>query len=161
MSGIDGMKKKVKLSIDEMYDDKAVGQLDNQKDGNTEINQNIQPAIQYENKLDNQTARNPTYQESIQPTNHQAGQTSNHPQESSQKYGSLQSEPGIRQMIVLGGRQQTPKVQTYKMTFNLSEDIYKAFNHLYAQRMIEGRKTEKSELICEAITWLIEMEKNG
>ena len=44
------------------------------------------------------------------------------------------------------------------MTFNLTEETYKAFNDLYANRMLQGRKTEKSELICEAIQWLIKME---
>jgi len=55
-------------------------------------------------------------------------------------------------------KQQSQKIPTYKMTFNLTEDIYKAFNDLYANRMLQGRKTEKSEMICEAIQWLIKME---
>ena len=54
--------------------------------------------------------------------------------------------------------QQSPKAPTYKMTFNLTEDVYKSFNDLYAHRMLQGRKTEKSEMICEAIEWLIKME---
>jgi hypothetical protein len=46
------------------------------------------------------------------------------------------------------------------MTFNLTEDIYKAFNDLYAHRILQGRKTEKSELICEAIQLLLKLEES-
>lgn len=53
----------------------------------------------------------------------------------------------------------SPKNTSYKMTFQLTENIYKAFNDLYAKRMLEGRKTEKSELICEAIVCLLKMEE--
>lgn len=52
-------------------------------------------------------------------------------------------------------------VQTYQMTVNLTEDTYKAFNELYANRILQGRKTEKSEMICEAIQCLIKSEEEG
>lgn len=41
-----------------------------------------------------------------------------------------------------------------KMTLYLTEEMYKAFNDIYARRIIDGRKTQKSELICEAIALL-------
>lgn len=41
-----------------------------------------------------------------------------------------------------------------KMTLYLTEEMYKAFNDIYANRMLEGRKTEKSALICEAVELL-------
>ena len=45
-----------------------------------------------------------------------------------------------------------------KMTLYLSERLFKAFNNIYAKRMLEDRKTDKSELICEAIELLIQKE---
>ena len=41
-----------------------------------------------------------------------------------------------------------------KMTLYLTEEMYKAFNDIYAKRMLEGKKTEKSALICEAVELL-------
>jgi len=45
-----------------------------------------------------------------------------------------------------------------KVTWYLTEELYKAFNDIYARRMIEGRKTEKAALICEAIQLLVREE---
>lgn len=55
-------------------------------------------------------------------------------------------------------KQQPKTMHPKKMTMYLTEELYKAFNDIYAQRMIEGRKTEKSELICEAVRLLVERE---
>lgn len=161
MSGISEIKKKAKLSIDEMYDNQPVGKLDNQKEGKPESKQTIQPVIQLENKPDYHPATSPTFQEVGQSLNRQAGQTTIH------QNGKLETNPDIKQetqptrptAIFPATKQQTQKISTYKMTFNLTEDIYKAFNDLYANRMLQGRKTEKSEMICEAIQWLIKMEE--
>ena len=160
MSGISEIKKKAKLSIDEMYDNQAVGKLDNQKDGKPESKQTNQPASQLENKPDSQPAGSPSFQEISQSLNNKAGHTT------IQQNGKLETHPDVRQepqttrptTIFPTTKQQTQKIPTYKMTFNLTEDIYKAFNDLYANRMLQGRKTEKSEMICEAIQWLIKME---
>jgi hypothetical protein len=46
----------------------------------------------------------------------------------------------------------------FKLTFNVNEDTFLAFNEVYASRIIEGNKTEKSVLICEAIRLLYESE---
>ena len=55
-------------------------------------------------------------------------------------------------------KQQSTKTPSYKMTFNLTEESYKAFNDLYAKRMLLGRKTEKSEMMSEAIYLLVNAE---
>lgn len=47
-----------------------------------------------------------------------------------------------------------------KVTLYLTEDLYKAFNDIYATRLLRGRATEKSALVCEAIGLLFEKEKN-
>lgn len=46
-----------------------------------------------------------------------------------------------------------------KTTLYLTEKLFKAFNDIYAKRMLEDRKTDKSALICEAIELLVEKEK--
>ncbi len=160
MSGISEIKKKAKLSIDEMYDNQSVGKMDNQKDGKPESKQTIQPEVQLENKPDSQPVGSPSFQEISQSLNNKAGHTT------IQQNGKLETNPDVKQetqttrptTIFPTTKQQTQKIPTYKMTFNLTEDIYKAFNDLYANRMLQGRKTEKSEMICEAIQWLIKME---
>jgi hypothetical protein len=47
----------------------------------------------------------------------------------------------------------------FKLTFNVNEDTFLAFNEIYAKRMLDGNKTEKSVLICEAIKLLYEKEE--
>jgi hypothetical protein len=161
MSGISEIKKKAKLSIDEMYDSQSVGKMDNQKEGKPESKQTIQPASQLENKPDTHPTGSPSFQEISQSLNNKAGHTTIH------QNGKLETNPDVKQetqttrptTIFPTTKQQIQKIQTYKMTFNLTEDIYKAFNDLYANRMLQGRKTEKSEMICEAIQWLIKMEE--
>jgi hypothetical protein len=46
-----------------------------------------------------------------------------------------------------------------KVTLYLTEDMYKAFNDIYAKRILDNNKTDKSVLICEAIELLSEKEK--
>ena len=55
--------------------------------------------------------------------------------------------------------QSNEKLRPCKMTFNLSEELYKAFNDLYAIRILQGKKTEKSEMLCEAIKLLLKAEE--
>ena len=64
-----------------------------------------------------------------------------------------------RQPTILSKPSKNQRIPTCKMTFNLREDIHKAFNDLYANRILQGRATEKSEMICEAIQLLINMEE--
>ena len=101
-------------------------------------------------KLDNQKENNPDNQE----TNHPDGKQINHTT-NKQDVGVVVKSAAI----FATAKQQTKKIPVYKMTFNLTEDVYKAFNDLYANRMLQGRKTEKSEMICEAIQWLVKMEE--
>ncbi len=162
MSGLHEIKKKAKLSIDEMYDFQPVGKLDNQKDGNPEIIPVNQPEkIHLQNNPDSHPTGNPSFQELVQPHSYKVGQTITHQSGKLETNPEIKQEPqNIRQTAVYPTtKQQIQKIPTYKMTFNLTEDIYKAFNDLYANRMLQGRKTEKSEMICEAIQWLIKMEE--
>ena len=160
MSGINEIKKKAKLSIDEMYDNQPVGKRDNQKESKPEVKQTTQPVIQKENNQDDQPSSKPFVQKVNQPTSHKASEKTIQPSEQLEIHlDRKQDFQSIRQSSPFPtSKQQTQKIPTYKMTFNLTEDIYKAFNDLYANRMLQGRKTEKSEMICEAIQWLIKME---
>lgn len=160
MSGINEIKKKAKLSIDEMYDNQPVGKLDNQEESKPEIKKTIHPIKQKENKPEEQTSDKPFNQEKNQPVGHKSGNKTNQPSGQPEiQLDRKQDFQSIRQNSIFPtSKQQTQKVPTYKMTFNLTEDIYKAFNDLYANRMLKGCKTEKSEMICEAIQWLIKME---
>jgi hypothetical protein len=201
MTGIEELKKKTKLSMDEMYEI-SIEKVDNQKDGKpdnqpdnpttkpqvsrTTVNPankkngkvtaqlNNQPAFQEPNHLDYQEVEQPESQVN-QRSEAQApnfSETHIHRRKTEPAPGSLetpinrkwgeqdQTEKGAtRTFITKGPYPQKPA--TFKMTFNLTEEIYKAFNDLYAKRMLQGRKTEKSELICEAIQWLIQMEEGS
>lgn len=48
---------------------------------------------------------------------------------------------------------------TRKMTLNIDEDAYNTFYDIYAKRLLQGRGTNKGELINEALTLLHEKEK--
>ena len=50
-------------------------------------------------------------------------------------------------------------VYVRKLTVYLSEELHKTFNNIYAQRMLEGRHTEKSALMCEAVALLHQREQ--
>ncbi len=146
------MNEKRKMGLGEMFDDQTVGKPDNQKDGNTEIQQT--------NRLDNQQPVNPinrvTSQPEVQPPITQTFQQPTFPPTQT----DVRPEPHpARQPIILSKQSKNQRVPTCKMTFNLREDIHKAFNDLYANRILQGRATEKSEMICEAIQLLISMEE--
>jgi ABC-type Zn2+ transport system substrate-binding protein/surface adhesin len=147
MSGIDKIKHKAKLSLDEMFDNQSVGLMENQEVVNPGNKQHGQPANHMIRQQDNHTLN----QTNRQTDDQQNGKVDNHFYLKPDNQTNIQSFP-IK-------KQQTQKEATYKMTFNLREEIYKSFNDLYAQRMLQGRKTEKSEMICEAIQWLIKMDK--
>jgi len=178
MSGIDAIKKKAKLSMDEMYEDQPVGkpgiqnneQQDIQNNSQTDIhmnikptshtlgNQKIQPSIQ-SGKIQTQT----TFQDTIIPKVDLRLQHAVNQNPTSEFHVNREIDQVLtRQPVNLPSSQtQASKMQTYKMTFNLPENVYKAFNDLYAQRMLQGRKTEKANLICEAIDWLVKMENQN
>lgn len=160
MSGINEIKKKAKLSIDEMYDNQSVGKLDIQEETKPESQQSTQPTKQKVNKPEDQPTISPFNQEQPELDNPKNGRKTNQPSGQPEiQLDRKQDFQSIRQNSIFPtSKQQTQKIPTYKMTFNLTEDIYKAFNDLYANRMLQGRKTEKSEMICEAIQWLIKME---
>jgi hypothetical protein len=183
MSGIEELKQKTKISMDEMYEDQPVGKMEKKISGQTDSQLAGQmgnqpsnhptknPPIKKFEKESKQTNNHPRNQEAKQPESWTSGQPVN--QLASKLAKQLNEQPDVhesglmdtqitRQPSVYPVKQMQPqKMSTCKMTFNLTEDIYKAFNDLYAKRMLQGRKTEKSELICEAIQWLIKMEENG
>ncbi len=157
MSGINEIKKKAKLSIDEMYDNQTVGKLDVQEEIKTENKQSSQTEIQPDYQTTNKEANHEEKHLESQKFDKKTTQLSDNPENHVNHKQDFQSNR--QTSLFLSSKQQIQKIHTYKMTFNLTEEIYKAFNDLYANRMLQGRKTEKSEMICEAIQWLIKMEE--
>lgn len=108
---IDDVKKKMKLSLDEMHDNKDVGnpeiRTEIRKEKNTEVKNEEKNSYHF-----------PSY-----------------------------SEGRVKEKM------------DCKLTFNVNADTFKAFNEIYAERMLYDEKTEKSVLICEAIRLLYENEK--
>lgn len=179
MSGINELKEKSKKQLEvnekrkiglaEMIGDQKVGKPDNQKDGKPEIKQTNQLDIQKSTNPVSQAATHPEVQPSSQPPSQQTispplhlhGQPATHP------VGKMEIQTDVnpelqttRQPPIFSTKQpKNQKVPTTKMTFNLREDIHKAFNDLYAHRILRGENPEKSEMICEAIEWLIKMEE--
>lgn len=183
---IDGIKKKAKLSLDEMYDEKEVSSLSekktvkpkNQKTGKLENQQpNLKPSLQI--SFESQTPESGNLENNIykkqeapldgkapgvdfeihtetrlskssegDPRPHLVNKLENHGLELEKQQDLRNSRP-----------QKILKVPYYKMTFNLPVDIYDAFHGIYAQRILEGYKTKKEDLISEAITLLIDKEK--
>ena len=143
--------------MEEMYDSQLVGKMGNQKVSKPENKQNKHPVKQQEINQANRPTGNPASHKTKQAVVHTTIQQTENLE---RHLDAKQEYPMNRQAVIFPtSKQQTQKVPTYKMTFNLTEDIYKAFNDLYANRMLQGRKTEKSEMICEAIQWLIKMEE--
>lgn len=170
MSGIKNIKEKSKIQLDEMFDSKSVGKPDIQKDGNPEIKQTTQPDVQQPINPVIHTAAHPevrpstppSFQQAAIPVPHPAGHTAVHPVGIMGVQEDVRPEfqPPRQTSIFSAKQSKNQKIQTYKMTFNIREDIHKAFHDLYANRILQGRATEKSEMICEAIQLLISMEEN-
>ncbi len=59
----------------------------------------------------------------------------------------------------VGVSQPSKPAYPEKMTFYMTPEHYKAFNDIYATRLLRGRRTEKSALICEAIELLLAKER--
>lgn len=163
MPGIDDLKNKTKLSIDEMYDFQSVGKPDNQQTGKPEIQQELKQTTKKTAKPINVQ----TPPDALMPNRFENQAILSKPlpinpsETLSSQLGGMQEVQYDNQIAVFPTTKQPPqKIPTYKMTFNLNESIFKAFNDLYAKRILQGRKTEKSELITEAIQWLLKMEEN-
>lgn len=158
MSGIDAIKKKTKMSLDELYEEQAPRKLDVQNSRDPETQQVVQPEVLQEEPQTISQLCDPAPTNIVQP--HRA--VMDNPQVVRQDV-LLDSNRGSHmnhqaQQYSLAKR-SPPQIVTYKMTFALPEDMYQAFNDLYARRMLEGRKTNKSEMICEAIQWLVQNEQ--
>jgi hypothetical protein len=158
MSGINEIKKKAKLSIEEMYDNQSVGKMEKHE----EIFKRNQKTKQEGNKPESKTKPQKTLQQNNQSEIHIGKMNSFIDSENAENLTKYRNEYQTTSCspLISTPKQQAPKLPTYKMTFTLTEEIYKAFNDLYAKRILQGRKTDKSELICEAIEWLIKIEEN-
>ena len=103
---LEKLKKKAKLSLDDMIDNKDVGKT---------VKNTVQQHSSYKNSLVKTDYRSDN--------NAEKSKTIKYP---------------------------------YKMTFYMTKEIYDAFNHIYAQRLIEKRKVDKGALFCEVIQFFVE-----
>lgn len=143
-SGIENLKKKSKIKLDEMFSNKEAGYPETQE-------------VRNQNQQNSAFSPTEVVKESeIQETNQLLTQATTLSLEKHEASVNIQSDPplSINQSL-------NSKVPTHKMTFQLTAEIYKAFNNLYATRMLQGRKTDKSEMICEAIQWLLKKEEDS
>lgn len=164
------VNEKKKMELSEMIGDQMVGKPESQQDSKPEIQQTAQPDVQQSINPVIHTAAHPEIQPSVPPSfqqaaipsPHPAGHTAVHPvgKMGLQEDVRPEFQPPRQTSIFSAKQSKNQKIQTYKMTFNIREDIHKAFHDLYANRILQGRATEKSEMICEAIQLLISMEEN-
>ena len=178
MSSIDELKEKTKkqvqvndkkkIGLSEMFGDQSVGKPGAQQDSNPEVKQTNQldsqqpthPVSQTATLPEVQPSAPPSFQQAAIPLTHPVGHTAVHPVGKMGVHTDSKLEPQpSRQPTILSKQSKNQRIPTCKMTFNLREDIHKAFNDLYANRILQGRATEKSEMICEAIQLLINMEE--
>lgn len=161
------VSEKKKIALSEMFDDQSVGKPAIQPDGDM--------AIQQTNQLDSQLPINPVthapIHPEVQPVSHPAPQQAILP--SPQMAVQLAVQPVGKPEIQVEDKAETTsskqspifssgknqRISTIKTTFNIREDIHKAFSELYAHRILKGRPTEKSEMICEAIQLLLLKEE--
>jgi len=162
------VNEKRKMGLSEMFGDQSVGKPANQQDGNPENkqpsdmdnHQAINIIHQMASLTDSQELSNHPSQQTIFPREQLAGHTTIHPVGKMDTQMDVKPETKlVRQPTILSKQSKNQKIPTFKMTFNLREDIHKAFNDLYANRILQGRATEKSEMICEAIQLLLTMEE--
>lgn len=138
MSGIDNIKKKSKISLEEMFDNQQVVKTEIQENGNPEIRENVKTEL---SKNGNPDVR-------------EYGNTEK--QEYRKKIDKMERNETYHFPSLKNGK--TKEKMDCKLTFNVNEDTFKAFNEVYAKRILEGKKTDKSVLICEAIKLLFERE---
>lgn len=160
--------EKKKMGLSEMFGDQAVGKPESQQEINPEIQQTSQLDVQQSTNPASHAAVHPeaqmpippVFQQAVIPQIHPAGHTPVHPVGRLEAHMDARPDPQpARQPTILSKPSKNQRIPTCKMTFNLREDIHKAFNDLYANRILQGRATEKSEMICEAIQLLINMEE--
>lgn len=164
MSGINDLKEKSKkqleinekrkIDLSEMIGGQTVGNPSFHKDGNLDNHTTSHKDIQITTQ--------PVKQQNTSTDNNLSGQMQIHTAGNMEIQPTFDAEPFSTNEIAVPPSKQTKnqKIPNYKMTFNIREDIYKAFHALYANRILKGRSTEKSEMICEAIQLLINREKN-
>lgn len=146
MSGIDKMKDKIKKKM--TLDDLPSPSPAIEREKNSEINIAVHTAAQPDHVSDPDTNR-------LQALLEQAAES---------PLPSITAQPEVQQYSyteVQQNRTSTmPQNEVYykKVTLYLTPELHKAFNDIYAQRMLQGRKTEKSSLICEAVELLRKKE---
>jgi hypothetical protein len=180
MSSIDELKEKTKkqvqvndkkkMDLSEMFGDQLVGKPGAQQDSNPEAKQTnrldsqqpTHPVSQTATLPEVQPSAPPSFQQAAIPLPHPVGHTAVHPvgKMGVQEDVRPEFQPPRQTSIFSTKQSKNQKIQTYKMTFNIREDIHKAFHDLYANRILQGRATEKSEMICEAIELLINKEES-
>lgn len=159
--------EKKKIGLSEMFGDQSVGKPAIQSDGDTGIQQPthldsqlpinpvthapIHPEVQPVSQPSPHQAILPSPQVAVQPAVQPIGKPEIQVEEKAENISSKQSP------IFSSGKNQ--RISTIKTTFNIREDIHKAFSELYAHRILKGRPTEKSEMICEAIQLLLLKEE--
>lgn len=162
------VNEKKKMGLSEMFGDQSVGKPDNQQDSKPEVKQTSQTDVQQSMNPVSHTAVHPegqpttppSFQQVAIPLTHPVGHTAVRPVGRMETHTDVKPDPQpARQPTILSKPSKNQRIPTCKMTFNLREDIHKAFNDLYANRILQGRATEKSEMICEAIELLINMEE--
>lgn len=167
MSGINELKEKSKKQLEvnekrkmglaEMIGDQIVGKPEIKQTTQLDSQQPISPVTQTAIRPEGQ----PSSQHTIFPSHHLPGQPVIHPVGKMEIQSDVKPESSLTRHPAIFSTKQSKnqKIPTCKMTFNIREDIHKAFHDLYANRILQGRPTEKSEMICEAIQLLINMEE--
>jgi len=89
---------------------------------------------------------------------HTAVQTVKHQSENKTETPSVDPQQSKPVSVNTASQQYSKPQYNRKVTLYLTEEMYKAFNDIYAQRILQGRKTDKTVLICEAIQLLHEQE---
>ena len=175
MSRIKDLTTKTKISLDEMFESNTEAsvvldeKLDNQLDGNPKKQKTRQqskpPTIQIENLTNSnqETHFQKDVGGGLQATGLAQKPSQIHIPKPALDGSVLQEEQQWQESSSIHStlRYSPTPIQTFKMTFNLTEFFYKAFNDIYAKRMLQGRKTEKSELICQAIALLVKAEEEA
>lgn len=157
------VNEKRKMGISEMFGDQSVGKPGIQQNGDTAVQQTTQLDSQIPiNPLTHapihpevQPVSQPSPQQAILPSPQTTGQPAAHPVDKQE----IQAEAISSRQSPIFSSAKSQRISTIKTTFNIREDIHKAFSELYAHRILKGRPTEKSEMICEAIQLLLTKEE--
>lgn len=136
MSGIDKMKDKIKKKM--TLDDLPSPEIEREK------SIAVHTAVHPEHEADPDTNRLLALVEQAT----EAPPPSLTAQPKAQQYSHTEAQQNR------GAVMQQNEVYYKKVTLYLTPELHKAFNDIYAQRILQGRKTDKGALICEAVELL-------